>query len=57
MFIYIYSNCNSNEHITNIHKKFTNLISSSINLNDEYDVALDNTIIEPYIYTVKKNDE
>ena len=56
-YVYLNSQFNRSDFPHNKNHSFTNVIKPSITLDSSYDVALENIIFEPSIYTIKKLDE
>ena len=56
-YIYLNSQFNNREFPLNSTNSFTNVIKPSLTLDGAYDVALENIIFDPDIYTIRKFDE
>ena len=56
-YIHLNSQFNIREFPLNSTNSFTNVIKPSLTLDGAYDVALENIIFEPDIYTIRKFDE
>ena len=56
-FVHLNSKFNRKEYPTNTSNGFTNVIKPSLSLDTPYDVALENIIFDPDIFTIKKFDE
>ena len=56
-YIYLSSQFNHKEFPGNSTNSFTNVIKPSLSLDSAYDVALENIIFEPDMYTIRKYDE
>ena len=57
LHIFLNSRFNVNEFPLNTSNEFTNVIKPSLKLDSSYEVALENFIFEPDIYTIREGDE
>ena len=55
-YVYLKSNSNKKEFTSNKHNSFTNVVKPLLQLNDEYEVALQNIIFNPDITAIKSYD-